>query len=83
MYRVRLDRAGENMSGELQKIVADNGMQLEYSSAYASQSNGVAERLIQDLWKMARSMLSGSDLPLQLWGEAISHAAWLRNRLPT
>ena len=54
-----------------------------YSPAYESQSNGSSERLIQELWKVARTMLFESKLDMKLWGEEISHSNWLRNRLPS
>lgn len=57
------------------------GISLEYSPAFAAQSNGTAERLIQEHWTRARVLLFASTLPTNLWAEAISHGNWLRNRL--
>nr|QCC62380.1 integrase [Digenea simplex] len=82
MYAIRLDNAGEQSSKQLHQFIDKNGMVLEYSPPYASQSNGSSERLIQELWKVARTMLFDARLDMELWGEAISHANWLKNRLP-
>ena len=59
-----------------------NGIKLEYSPIYASESNGAAERLIRELWTKARVLLKAADLSNFLWGEAISHVNWLCNRFP-
>lgn len=83
MYALRLDNAGEQKSNSVISFLQENGMVLESSPAYASQSNGASERLIQELWSMARTMLFDSSLDLKLWAEAISHSNWLRNRLPS
>lgn len=83
LFRIRLDRAGEHTSLDVHSYAMENGIVLEYSPPYGSQSNGVAERLIQELWKMARTLLHSTGLPTSLWGEAISHTNWLRNRLPS
>lgn len=83
MYALRLDNAGEQTSREVLRFVNENGMSTEYSPPYASQSNGASERLIQELWNMARTMLLDSQLSERLWAEAISHSNWLRNRLPS
>ena len=82
MLEIRLDKAGEHCSDQVTTFTRKNGLKLEYSPAYASQSNGSSERLIQELWKVARTMLYEAKLDIQLWAEAISHANWLRNRLP-
>lgn len=44
---IRLDGAGEHRSNELDTFCYNNGIKLEYSPAYASQSNVAAERNIQ------------------------------------
>lgn len=83
MLGVRLDGAGEQRSNEIVELINKSGMKLEYSPPYASQSNGASKRLVQELWKMARSMLFDSTMDMKLWAETISHANWLRNRLPS
>ncbi|KAF7377535.1 Transcription factor [Mycena sanguinolenta] len=42
-----------------------------------------AERVLQTLLAHARTMLHLANLPTSLWLEALSHAAWLRNRTET
>ena len=45
--------------------------------------NGVSERLNRTLLERTRALLHSSKLPKNLWGEAINHAVWLKNRTPT
>lgn len=58
-----------------------NSIQLESSRTYVLESNGAAERLIQENWTPTRSVLFGSKLPHELWGEAIILSNWIRNRI--
>ena len=44
---------------------------------------GVSERLNRTLLEKTRALLHQSKLPKSLWGEAINHAVWLKNRTPT
>ena len=74
MQRIRLDKAGEHIWHEIRSFASQHGILMEYSPAYAPQSNGSAERLLQELWKVARTFLSESGLNQNLWAEAISHA---------
>jgi len=47
------------------------------------QLNGVAERLNRTLLEQIRAFAHGSGLPKSLWGEALRHAVWLKNRTGT
>ena len=83
LQKMRLDGAGENMSTVVKTFCIQNGIQLNPSPPHAHQSNGTAERLIQELWARTRVLLFASQLPASLWAEVMSHANWLRNRLPS
>ena len=82
LTNIRMDRAGENLSNAVKEFCKHHGIGLEPSPAYAKQSNGAAERLIQEHWTRARVMLFASNLLNYLWPEAVTHGNWLRNRLP-
>lgn len=71
IFRLRLDRAGVNTIPESQAHALENGM-LGYSSPYGRHYNGAAERLIQELWNTARTLLFATELPSSWWAEAIS-----------
>ena len=66
MFRIRLERASEHSSLNVHTHAMENGIILEYSPPYGSQSNGAAERLIQELWKMARTLLHLTNIPTSL-----------------
>lgn len=55
---------------------------IQTSPSYAPESNGIAERLVQEHWMRALVLMLDSKLPQPLWGEALHHANWLRNGLP-
>lgn len=62
MFSIRMDRAGENKNKEIKYFSLENGNVLDYSSSNARKSNGAAERLIQEFWKVTRIFICESKL---------------------
>ncbi len=65
------------------KLIKACGIQHELTIPKTPEQNGGAERLNQTVMEMIRAMLLGAKLPQSLCAEAISTAAYLRNRSPT
>jgi len=83
LQNIRLDGAGENRSEIITNRARLSGISLDYSPPYAPQSNGIAERYMQELSLRGRVLLGGSKLEKNFWEEAMRHGNWLRNRLPS
>lgn len=83
MYESRLDFVKKNMKCIFKCFIQSQGMTLEPTLPYASQSNGSLELLIQSLWIIAKALIVDSRRELSLCGEAILYSKWLRNRLPS
>lgn len=62
MLKICLDKAGKHCSNEVTTFRRENGMKMDYSPPYASQSNGSSERLIKELWKVTRTILFDAKL---------------------
>jgi hypothetical protein len=77
---VRIDNAPEFL--KLSKGLEKDGIRFEPTVAYVPSQNGVAERLNRTLITKARALLSAVDLPLELWGEAVHTANYLKNLTP-
>ena len=80
---LRSDRGGEYLDGEFGKHLKAEGTIRKLTTHDTPEYNGVAERLNRTLLEHTRAMLHASKLPRNLWGEAVTHAVWLKNRTPT
>jgi hypothetical protein len=79
---LRSDNGGEYTGREFQKFCGDHGIERSFSSPYAPNQNGAAERLNRTLIEMVTSMLAASGIPSYLWGEALLSACYLKNLSP-
>eukprot|EP00731_Ephydatia_muelleri_P016374 Em0009g798a len=80
---IRTDNGGEYTSRKFQEYLKTEGVRHELTIPKNPEQNGVAERINRTLIETARSMLIDYHLPHSFWAEAISTAAYLRNRSPT
>ena len=80
---LRSDNGGEYTSEEFMKHLKSEGVCHERTVPKNPQQNGVAEHFNRTLIEMTRVMLSGSNLPRNLWAEALSTAVYIRNRSPS
>jgi transposase InsO family protein len=80
---LKTDGGGEFTSNEFMSYCNDEGIIREVVPPYTPQQNGIAERKNRTIMNMVRTMLKGKNLPKELWGEAVSTAAYLLNRCPT
>ena len=80
---IRTDNGGEFTSNEFEAHLRAEGVRHEVTIPKNPEQNGVAERMNRTLVETVRSMLSHAKLPHKFWGEALSTAAYLRNRSPT
>lgn len=81
--RFNSDRGGEYINKIMKKYLDNNGIEYQFTSPYTPQLNGVAERKNRTLIEMVRCMLNEANLPREFWGEAVTTANYLQNRLLT
>ncbi|KAJ3489198.1 hypothetical protein NLJ89_g11551 [Agrocybe chaxingu] len=81
--RLRSDRGGEYTSDEFDAHLKAKGTERRLTTHDTPEHNGVAEALNRRLLEKVRAMLHESGLPRFLWGDAIMHAVWLKNRTST
>ncbi|KAL4303488.1 hypothetical protein GQ457_10G006770 [Hibiscus cannabinus] len=80
---LRTDRGGEFLSTEFTQFCQKEGIERHLTAPYTPQQNGIVERHNRTVMAMTRSLLRSTHLPARFWGEAVRHAVYLLNRLPT
>nr|GFB49575.1 zinc finger, CCHC-type [Tanacetum cinerariifolium] len=80
---LRTDREGEFTSNEFTKYCKENGIAQQLTTPYSPQQNGVVERKNRTVLSTTRSMMKAMKLPLTFWAEAVRHAIYILNRVPT
>ena len=80
---IRSDRGGEFTSDEFRKLCDESGIRKQLTAPYTPQQNGVVERRNRKIMGLVRSMLKEKELPLELWGEAVSTCVYVLNRSST
>nr|GEX12280.1 zinc finger, CCHC-type [Tanacetum cinerariifolium] len=80
---LRTDRGGEFISNEFTKYCKENGIARQLTAPYSPQQNGVVERRNRTVLSTTRSMMKAMKLPLTFWAEAVRHAIYIINRVPT
>ncbi len=82
---LRCDNAGEIMKG-VRELCRDRGIQMELTTPYTPQTNGVVERKFVTIRDRAHAMMLGArlndELQRQLWAEAVMTATKLYNAMP-
>ena len=74
---------GEYVSDRFKEYLKSEGVRHELSVPKTPEQNGVSERMNRTLVEAVRTMLADAKLPQKFWAEALSTAAYLRNRSPT
>ena len=82
-YYGKYDGSGEQRPGPFAKFLEECGIVPQYTMPGSPSMNDVAERRNRTLKDMVRSMISHSNLPISLWGEALKIAAYILNRVQT
>lgn len=77
--KIRTDRGGEFVNGELEAFYVEKGIVQETTAGYAPEQNGQAERLNRTLLDKVRPMLAAANLAEMYWDLAIDCANYLRN----
>jgi hypothetical protein len=77
------DWGGEYLSTTFNKHLADAGTSCCLTVHDTPQLNSIAEHLNCMLMEKVRALLHCSGLLQNLWGEALCHSTWLKNRTST
>ncbi|RVW12248.1 Retrovirus-related Pol polyprotein from transposon TNT 1-94 [Vitis vinifera] len=80
---LRSDNGGEYQSSDLQKYLEGHGTIHQTTCSNTPQQNGVAERKNRHLLEVVRASVIAAKTPISYWGEAITSAAYLINRVPS
>lgn len=80
---LRTNRGGESNSAEFNDFCKQHGVEIQLTTAYATQQNGVAERKNRTVMNMVRAVLTEKKVPKRFWPEAVMWVNHVLNRSPT
>jgi len=80
---LRSDRGGEYLRKAFDKHLAQAGTARRLTTHDTPQLNGITEHLNRTLMERVHALEYQTGLPTSLWGEALRHTTWLKNRLAT
>lgn len=80
---LRSDNGSEYTGADFRRWCKEHGVLQTFSGPYAPQQDGVAERSWRTVTEMASCMMVESGLEPELWGEAMSTAVYIINRVPS
>lgn len=80
---LRSDCGGEYLSDAFNKHLAAAGTARRLTIHDTPELNGIAERLNRTLGEKMRALLHMAALPPDMWGEALRHSTWMKNRTST
>ena len=80
---LRSNHGGEYTSAVFTKFLNEQGTEWQLTTHDTLQHNGVAELLNCHLVEHVQAILHQSELPKNLWGEAIHFCVWLKNWMST
>ena len=78
---LRSDNGGEYKSAEFQQYLTTHGIVHQTTCPHTPQQNGVAERKNRHLLEVVRASLIEAHMSMPYWGEALTFAAYLINRV--
>ncbi|GJV97154.1 zinc finger, CCHC-type containing protein [Tanacetum coccineum] len=79
----RTDRGGEFTSNEFMQYCKENGIARQLTAPYSPQQNGVVERRNRTIMSTTRCMMKATSMPQNFWAEAVRHAIYILNNVPT
>ncbi|KAK5670322.1 hypothetical protein QVD99_8718 [Batrachochytrium dendrobatidis] len=79
---IRTDNGGEFTSSAFQQFLKLKGIEVQRTTPYTPQQNGVAERKNRTIVSAVRAMFAGCKLGREFWAEAAMTAVYLQNRSP-
>nr|GEX38898.1 zinc finger, CCHC-type [Tanacetum cinerariifolium] len=80
---LRTDRGGEFTSNEFTQYCKENGIARQLTAPYSPQQNGVVERRNRTIMSTTRCMMKATNNPQNFWAEAVRHAIYILNNVPT
>lgn len=80
---IRWDRGGENKNAAVDSWLTQIGAKAQYTSAHSSASNGIAERAIQSIMAVTKTIRLAAELPVSIWPVLMDTAVYINNRIPT
>ncbi|KAL1914282.1 uncharacterized protein VTP21DRAFT_9063 [Calcarisporiella thermophila] len=70
----RSDRGTEFVNNAVAKVLQERGIQHQTTTSYTPESNGAAERANRSILEIVRTLLEQSQVPKELWTEAVRTA---------
>ncbi|XXG51738.1 hypothetical protein AAC387_Pa03g0243 [Persea americana] len=80
---LRIDNGGEFVIWDMKPFLSLDGIIHQTTCTDTPQQNGVAERKNRHLLDVVCASLFGAYMPIRYWGDALTTAAYLINRVPS
>ena len=77
---IHTDNGGEYTSSKFLEVLRDNSIRHSTTAPHSSYQNGKVERSWRTLMETSRSILHGTQLPMNLWPYSLKYSQYIRNR---